>query len=80
MTSYLSLVIVANDVPDEVKKASRKMRFRKNFKLGLRGWADLRLAVLSLADNSVTTNSQGKEMLATLQANLSPAKEMQDKH
>ena len=80
MTSYLSLVIVADDVPAEVKKAARKMRFRKNFKLGLRGWADLRLAVLSLADNSVTTNSQGKEMLATLQANLSPAKEMQDKH
>lgn len=75
MTSYLSLVIVADNVSDEVKKVVRKTRFRKNFALGFRGWADLRLAVLDLSDDSVTTNSQGKEMLATLQANLNPTGE-----
>lgn len=70
MTSYLSLVVVADAIDDEAKKLARKAKFRKNFALGIRGWADLRLAVIDLSDRSVTTNSQGKEMKATLQANL----------
>ena len=70
MTSYLSLVIVANSVADGVKKQVRHTSFRKNFAFGIRGWADLRLAVLDLSDDSVTTNFQGKEMKDALQANL----------
>lgn len=75
MTSYLSLVIIADDVPEEVRKLVRKTKFRKNFALGIRGWADLRLAAICLSDHSVTTNSQGKEMRATLEANLGPSRE-----
>lgn len=70
MTSYLSLVVIANRVPDEVKRLVRKTKFRKNFALGIRGWADLRLAVIDLTDRSVTTNSQGKDLRANLEANL----------
>lgn len=44
-------------------------RFRKNFSLGWRGWADLRLAVADLSRGRVTTNSQGKPLGKTLQAN-----------
>ena len=72
MTSYLSLVIIADAVDGEAKKRARKTRFRKNFALGIRGWADLRLAVLDLSDGSVTVNSQGKDMEATLRANMDP--------
>lgn len=77
MTSYLSLVIIANTVADDVKKAARKTRFRKNFALGIRGWADLRLAVLDISDGSVTTNPQGREMKATLEANINVPRETQ---
>ena len=48
---------------------SRLPSFRKNFSLGWRGWADLRLAVADLSRGRVTTNSQGKPLGKTLQAN-----------
>lgn len=70
MTSYLSLVVIANAVDDEARRMASKARFRKNFALGIRGWADLRVAVLDLSDDSVTTNSQGRDMKEALQANL----------
>lgn len=70
MTSYLSLVIVADSVDEDVPKRVRSLRFRKNFRLGLRGWADLRLAVIDLSYDNVYTNGQGKEIKGTLLANL----------
>ena len=69
MQSSLSLVIVADRVDDEAKRACRKTRFRKNFALGIRGWADLRLAVVDIAGHDVVTNGAGKEMKASLEAN-----------
>lgn len=75
MTSYLSLVVVADRVADGVEKLVRKTKFRKNFALGIRGWADLRLAVVDLSSHSVTTNSQGQDLRPTIEANLNPARE-----
>lgn len=69
MTTYLSLVIVADAVDDLAWERVRRTRFRKNFALGWRGWADLRLAVADLSRGRVTTNSQGKPLRETLQAN-----------
>lgn len=69
MTSYLSLVIIADEVDADVCRAVKKTRFRKNFKLGLEGWADLRLAVIDLSTSSVLTNAMGKELRPSLEAN-----------
>lgn len=69
MTTYLSLAIVADTVDDLAWERVRRIRFRKNFALGWRGWADLRLAVADLSRGCVTTNSQGKPLGRTLQAN-----------
>lgn len=69
MTTYLSLAIVADAVDDLAWERVRRTRFRKNFALGWRGWADLRLAVADLSRGRVTTNSQGKPLGETLQAN-----------
>lgn len=62
MTTYLSLAIVADAVDDLAWERVRRTRFRKNFALGWRGWADLRLAVADLSRGRVTTNSQGKPL------------------
>lgn len=70
MTSYLSLVLIANEIEEGVARSVRKTRFRKNFKFGFEGWADLRLAVIDLSRASVTTNAMGKELRATLEANM----------
>ena len=69
MTSYLSLVVVADAVDDDARRAVKKTRFRKNFKLGFQGWADLRLAVVDLSMSSIVTNAMGKELRASLEAN-----------
>lgn len=69
MTSYLSLVVIADQLDDDARKAVKRTRFRKNFKLGFEGWADLRLAVIDLSTSSITTNAMGKELRASLEAN-----------
>lgn len=72
MVTNLSLVIVADRVTDEAAKSLRRFRFRKSFRLGLRGWADVRLAVIDLSQvegNRVSTNAAGKALRATLEAN-----------
>lgn len=70
MQSFLSLVIIADSADEETLKTVRKIRFRKNFKLGINGWADLRLAVVNLESMKVVTNAMGKDMKGALEANL----------
>ena len=70
MSSAISLVIVADSCTEEALRIVRKTRFRKNFALGIRGWADLRVAVADLSANCVTTNAAGKQLKQTLEANL----------
>ena len=72
MSSAISLVIVADSCTQEAAKAVRKTCFRKNFALGIRGWADLRVAVADLSANRVITNAAGKQLKTTLEANLLP--------
>lgn len=73
MTSYLSLVVIADRVDDDARRAIRKARFRKSYKLGFQGWADLRVAAIDLSDASVTTNAMGKELQTTLVSNIADA-------
>lgn len=69
MSSNLSLVIVADSCDDDALRTLRKTRYRKNFKLGLQGWSDLRLAAVDLAAHRVVTNGAAKDMRKTLEAN-----------
>lgn len=71
MSSAISLVIVADSCTQEAERIVRKARFRKNFAFGIRGWADLRIAVADLSTKSVITNAAGKQLKQTLEANLS---------
>lgn len=69
MCSYLSLVVVADECEEGIGALVKSTRFRKNFALGLKGWADLRLAVVDLAAGRVYANTQGKPLVETLAAN-----------
>lgn len=69
MTTYLTLVIVADAVAPAAAEAVRRAHYRKNFSWGWRGWADVRLAVVDLGRGTVVTNNQGKPLAATLRAN-----------
>lgn len=73
MTSIISLVTIADSTTNEACAHIKKARFRKNFKLGLRGWADLRIALIDLSSMEVVTNGMGKEMKPTLLSCLQAA-------
>lgn len=75
MSSNLGLVVIADSVDDDAARLLKKTRYRKNFKLGLEGWSDLRLAAIDLAGRRVVTNGAGKDMKQTLQANAWPTKQ-----
>lgn len=76
MSSAISLVIVADSCSNEAAKLVRKTRFRKDFAFGLRGWADLRLAVADVSAQNVCTNGAGKQMKETLERALrTPARQ-----
>lgn len=78
MFSNISLVVVADTVDENVERAVRRTRFRKNFRWGLWGWSDLRVAVVDVGavdahhGRRVMTNAAGKPLRATLEANLEP--------
>lgn len=69
MSSFLTLVIIAETMDEELAATVRKTRFRKNFLFGFKGWADLRLCVIDLAGDRVVANGMGKDLVATLEAN-----------
>lgn len=69
MSSYLTLVVIAERTASDVERMVRRTRFRKNFLLGLRGWADLRICVVSLAEGTVCANAMGRDLVPTLRAN-----------
>ena len=71
MSSAISLVIVADSCTEEALRLVRKTKFRKNFAFGIRGWADLRVAVADLSTKRVTANAMGKQLKQTIEANLS---------
>lgn len=73
MSSFLSLVIIADSIDDDAAHELQHTRFRKNFALGFKGWADLRLAAIDVTQHRVITNPMGKELRKTLEANLTPA-------
>lgn len=70
MTSYLSLVVLADAISAEAIKLAQKAHFRKNYRLGLQGWADLRIAVVDVSAAKVYTNARGKELKPTLLAHV----------
>lgn len=69
MSSYLTLVVIADAMDSGLERVVRKTSFRKSFMLGLKGWADLRVCVIDLAARTVLSNARGRDMVPTLEAN-----------
>lgn len=69
MSSNLTMVIVADSCDEDALLELRRTRFRKNYKLGLRGWSDVRIAAIDLEGRRVVTNAAAKDMFPTLLGN-----------
>ena len=75
MSSFVTLVILADVIDPDAKKLLKKTRFRKNFRLALHGWMEYHIAAMECSTNSCLSNPAGKEARKLLEANFAPGKE-----
>lgn len=72
MYSYVTLIVLADNIDDEAKKAIKKLRYQKNFRLSLHGWMEFRIAAVSFSDGEILSNARGKAVKDILLQNLQP--------
>ena len=72
MSSFRTLVVIVNSASDEACSLFRKTSHRKNFMWGIRGWSDVRLALIDLSrpqGSRVVCNGAAKRIRKSLEAN-----------
>lgn len=62
MSTYVTGVMVADSISDDVRKAVEKFKYSKAFMFYLRGWCDVRLVCVDLSEGNVITNIAGKKV------------------
>ena len=72
MSSFVTLVILADTIDPEAKTLIKKTRFRKNFRLALHGWMEYHIAAMECSTQSFLSNPAGKEARKTLERNFGP--------
>ena len=72
MSSFVTLVILADTIDPEAKTLIKKTRFRKNFRLALHGWMEYHIAAMEISTNSFLSNPAGKEARKLLERNFLP--------
>ena len=75
MSSFVTLVILADTIDPEAKALIKKTRFRKNFRLALHGWMEYHIAAMEISTNSFLSNPAGKEARKLLEGNFPAGKE-----
>lgn len=67
MSSIITLVIVTDNIFNEdiyeITKTVTRFNYNKGFAFGFKGWADIRLLLLSLNEGLISTNKKGKEVV-----------------
>ena len=74
MYSFVTLVILADEIDEAAAEALKKIRFEKNFRLSLHGWMEFRIAAISFRDDKIITNRAGKSVREILEQNLQSKK------
>ena len=74
MSSFISLVILANTIDPEAKKLIKKTRFQKYFWLALHGWMEYHIAAMEISTNCFLCNPAGKGAKKILEQNLGSTK------
>ncbi len=68
MSSTITLTIVTdnnfnNEDKEEITKIISRFNYNKGFAFGFKGWADIRLVLVSLNEGLIATNKKGKEVI-----------------
>ena len=72
MSSFVTLVVLADTIDEEAKKLIKKTRFHKNFRLALHGWMEYHIAAIEISTMSFLSNPAGRDARKTLELNFSP--------
>ena len=70
MSSFVTLVVLADTIDPEAKKLIQKTRFQKNYRLALHGWMEYHIAAMECSTNSFLANPAGKGAKKTMEQNL----------
>lgn len=62
MSTYITGVLVGNDINEDAIKAVKEYNYRKAFCFYLKGWCDVRLIYVGLNNNDIITNKDGKKV------------------
>ncbi|MGN0316385.1 MAG: hypothetical protein ACI4E1_00445 [Lachnospira sp.] len=66
MYTYITPIFLCDSCEPSAKKALKRCRHSKSFKLGFHGWMDFHVAMFNLADNSISSNKSGKCVVKVL--------------
>lgn len=72
MSSFVTLVVLADTIDLDAKVLLKKMRYHKNFWLALHGWMEYHIAAMEIETNSFLSNPAGREARKLLEANFVP--------
>ena len=70
MSSFVTLVVLAETIDPEAKKVLKKTRFHKNYRLSLHGWMEFHIAAMECSTRSFLSNPAGRGARKTLEANF----------
>ena len=70
MSSFVTMVILADTIDPEAKTLIKKTRFRKNYRLALHGWMEYHIAAMEISTQSFLSNPAGKEARKLLEGNF----------
>jgi hypothetical protein len=62
MYTYVTLLIIADEVEEEVRRAVRKIRYHKDYRFSFYGWSDYRAAVYETGKKRMMTNRAGSDL------------------
>lgn len=61
-TIITGILVVDEDIDEDLKKMVKKFKHMRNFAFGLKGWAYIRLLVISVDKGEVICNKRGREI------------------
>ena len=74
MSTFATLVVLADTIEPEANKLIKKTRFSKYFCLALHGWMEYHIAAMEISTNSFLSNPTGRGARKILEGNFAPKK------
>ena len=74
MSTFATLVVLADSIEPEAKKLIKKTRFSKYYRLALQGWMEYHIAAMEISTNSFLSNPTGRGARKILEGNFAPKK------